>query len=286
MTSDVYTKDYIDTIKNTQDLNISTAIRIANNHSHSQYADYIHTHSQYLTELPEHTHDIDKLENGELTLTLNNNYYPSMSLLQPNATSTAFHLGQSLTSGKAASVEFYQGDEPSLFLSLYGRNQLEIRDNQIFLRRDSMVDGNLTVNSATTLNTLNVSGATEFSNPIKVWNCVNIHDTGAVNDYARIRFAGSSNAGSLEIATADDGSEPIYVRQYTGNFATVKRTLTLLDGSGNTSLPGSISAGSLSDSFKKLIVELIYPVGALHTSFDSTSPATRFGVGTWTQITD
>lgn len=62
------------------------------------------------------------------------------------------------------------------------------------------------------------------------------------NDQWRIYARSTaSNAGYLEIATADDGNEPIYFRQYTGVFSTLKRTLTLLDGSGNTSMPGSLS---------------------------------------------
>ena len=64
------------------------------------------------------------------------------------------------------------------------------------------------------------------------------------NDQFRI-IAGSNgnNNGWAEIATADDGSEPIYVRQYTGVFSSVRRTLTLLDGGGNTIFPGSLSIG-------------------------------------------
>ncbi len=62
------------------------------------------------------------------------------------------------------------------------------------------------------------------------------------NDFFRIRGGGSSNAGFVEIATADDGTEPIYLRQYTGEFASITRTATLLDGSGNTSFPGTVSA--------------------------------------------
>lgn len=62
----------------------------------------------------------------------------------------------------------------------------------------------------------------------------------ADNDLFRIRCGGSSNQGWVEIATADDGTEPIYVRQYTGAFASVTRTLTLLDGSGNTICPGNL----------------------------------------------
>lgn len=62
----------------------------------------------------------------------------------------------------------------------------------------------------------------------------------ADNDFFRIRCGGPSNQGWVEIATADDGTEPIYVRQYTGEFASVTRTLTLLDGSGNTICPGNL----------------------------------------------
>lgn len=62
----------------------------------------------------------------------------------------------------------------------------------------------------------------------------------ADNDLFRIRCGGPSNQGWVEIATADDGTEPIYVRQYTGRFASITRTLTLLDGSGNTICPGNL----------------------------------------------
>lgn len=66
----------------------------------------------------------------------------------------------------------------------------------------------------------------------------------ADNDFFRLRTGGdATNAGWVELATADDGNEPIYVRQYTGVFTTLVRTLTLLDGSGNTSIPGALSIG-------------------------------------------
>jgi hypothetical protein len=46
--------------------------------------------------------------------------------------------------------------------------------------------------------------------------------------------------GWIEIATADDSAEAIYVRQYSGVFATLTRTLTLLDASGNTTIPETL----------------------------------------------
>lgn len=67
----------------------------------------------------------------------------------------------------------------------------------------------------------------------------------ADNDFFRIRVGGASNAGWVELATADDGTEPIYVRQYTGVFTSVTRTATLLDGSGNTSFPGSVTGSTI-----------------------------------------
>ena len=62
-----------------------------------------------------------------------------------------------------------------------------------------------------------------------------IHLQGGRNDYGRIAFGGTAeNAGWMEIASCDDGNEPIYARQYTGVFTTIKNTLTLLDANGDT----------------------------------------------------
>ena len=66
----------------------------------------------------------------------------------------------------------------------------------------------------------------------------------ADNDFFRIYAGGTaSNSGYVEIATADDGNEPIYVRQYTGVFSSVVRTLTLLDANGYTHFPSYINIG-------------------------------------------
>jgi len=68
-----------------------------------------------------------------------------------------------------------------------------------------------------------------------------IRGTVGDNDYWRIAGgAVESNAGYMEIATADDGNESIYVRQYQGVFSSLVRTLTLLDGNGNTLIPGTL----------------------------------------------
>lgn len=88
----------------------------------------------------------------------------------------------------------------------------------------------------------------------------------ADNDYFRLRVGGTaSNAGYVEFATADDGNESIYFRQYTGTFTTVKRTLTLLDGSGNSSFPGTVTAstfdGNLKTSNKTLQIGLYSSTG-------------------------
>ena len=55
--------------------------------------------------------------------------------------------------------------------------------------------------------------------------------------------ASAENTGWLELATADDATEPIYVRQYEfiggtdlySRFGKLIRTATLLDEAGNTS---------------------------------------------------
>lgn len=99
----------------------------------------------------------------------------------------------------------------------------------------------------------------------------------ADNDFFRIRCGGPSNQGWVEIATADDGTEPIYVRQYTGEFASVTRTLTLLDGSGNTIFPGNLLTNGgitmYSDLRKKNVLNsIIVPLGVMANAdlFDYT----------------
>lgn len=66
------------------------------------------------------------------------------------------------------------------------------------------------------------------------------------NDVWRIcGRAVTTNSGYLEIATADDGNEPIYIRQYSGVFTTIKRTLALLNENGNTVFPGIIQTTAI-----------------------------------------
>jgi hypothetical protein len=76
-----------------------------------------------------------------------------------------------------------------------------------------------------------------------------IYGTVGDNDYWRIAGAATAtDAGYLEIATSDSGTEPIFVRQYNNpngsgpTFTTVARTLTLLDNAGNSTFPGSVTA--------------------------------------------
>ena len=107
-----------------------------------------------------------------------------------------------------------------------------------------LVDGK--ANSSHTHNYLPLSGGTLtgdllFSNSGTTFR--QIRGTCGDNDFWRIGGgATGNNAGYMEIATADDGTEPIYVRQYSGTFGAITRTATLLDGDGNTSFPGAVAA--------------------------------------------
>lgn len=69
------------------------------------------------------------------------------------------------------------------------------------------------------------------------------------NDQWRVMGgATASNAGFLEIATSDDGNEPIYVRQFNnGVFGTLVHSITLMDGSGNQTF-NTVTAAALKKS--------------------------------------
>lgn len=63
-------------------------------------------------------------------------------------------------------------------------------------------------------------------------------------DYARITANLNGKNGFFEIATADEGEESIYVRQYikssSSPFGSIKNSLTLLDINGNTAIPNDL----------------------------------------------
>lgn len=100
-----------------------------------------------------------------------------------------------------------------------------------------------------------------------------IYGTIGANDYWRIGGgATASDQGYLEIATSDNGDEPIYVRQYNwsedGPWTNIRRTLTLLDSNGNTIIPGSVTANSYSTSN-------YVKIGDAYLTYDSTNNAIR-----------
>jgi hypothetical protein len=122
--------------------------------------------------------------------------------------------------------------------------------------------GHITIANAKTLLGLNnylplaggnLTGNVTFNNASSYLNFANsgtqsrnlLYATMGDNDLFRIAVgATASNAGFAEFATADDGNEPIYVRQYTGVFSAVTRTLTLLDKDGYTQLPSYLQVWS------------------------------------------
>lgn len=102
---------------------------------------------------------------------------------------------------------------------------------------------------------------------------VGLYGSVGTNDGWRIVGGGSENAGFLEIATNDDGNEPIYVRQYSGGggyngFATQARTLTLLDDSGNTCIPGTLTVATLRASSAGGVLNLPTSSGTLALTSD------------------
>lgn len=117
--------------------------------------------------------------------------------------------------------------------------------------------GNLVLSGDDTAITKTVSNLSNVVKPI-----INVQM--GVNDRFRIGVgATASNAGYAEIATADDASEPIYVRQYTGDFATATRTLSLLDASGNTTLPENLYAGKTVIAGTRGVTDLLGGLSAL-----------------------
>lgn len=107
--------------------------------------------------------------------------------------------------------------------------------------------GTLTVDGTTTLKdnvTISPNKAINFE-ATDLSGAIVRHIVGkcATNDGWYIGAGGTSNNGILEIGTIDDGAETIqFVQRGAGNVEA--RKLVLLDGSGNTTLPGDLRLGT------------------------------------------
>ena len=118
------------------------------------------------------------------------------------------------------------------------------------LKSDLSVDGNVTVGSTGTNgkagNVNIVNGKVLITTDNTVTNTLTTHVQGnmGTNDYWRLSAGNTgSDSGYLEISTGDNGTEPIYVKQYNASKGT-SNDLTLLDKSGNTVLPGNLTLDS------------------------------------------
>lgn len=113
------------------------------------------------------------------------------------------------------------------------------KDGTTIVKDNLQVDKNLTVNGD--IKGVNIN-ATDFHTRYAIY----FKRDNILTDYGRIYMHGSGENGSLEIATSDDNTEPIYVRQYNSNSTTnpwtrVVNELTLLDASGNSSFPHDLN---------------------------------------------
>lgn len=116
-------------------------------------------------------------------------------------------------------------------IQLTGKNMPEIDTNKLTVAGTTTLKDNVTVapNKSISFETTDLSG--EITRHI-VGKC-------ATNDGWYIGAGGTSNSGILEIGTIDDGAETIqFVQRGAGNVEA--RKLVLLDGSGNTTLPGDL----------------------------------------------
>jgi len=140
----------------------------------------------------------------------------------------------------------------------------------IYTSGSAIINQNLQVNGATTLgntpaDTVSINGDTLINNALTIGSgsgdtvTVNSQVSGNItfsdnstttsrgvtgtvgtNDYWKYGGgATGSNAGYAEIATGDDGTEPIYVRQYSGG--SIAKQFTLMDSSGNTQTAGDLT---------------------------------------------
>ena len=170
----------------------------------------------------------------------------SVSILAPNINSgqsTNLLIGKSDSSNKCAIIGYREPGTCTLSLN---------NSSDVITYDQSNVNINRKLNLNNSIRTTN--DLISVSDTVGVKRGVYVRNN---NDAAAFRFSSTaSDSGYLEICTGDNGNEPIYVRQYGGSvtsdqdtstwFNSLQRTLTLLDSSGNTYIPGNLYIGSSS----------------------------------------
>lgn len=118
-------------------------------------------------------------------------------------------------------------------------------------------DGTMSVNGIDDLGYLPLTGNSPTTKIMTgpIWfknNIGGIYGTmGGSDTYRIVGGSTGEDLGYLELATADNGNEPIYVRQYAGLFESIKNIkneLILLDNNGDTILPGNLKLNKTSSS--------------------------------------
>ena len=247
-----------------------------------------HTHDEYLTELPEHTHDYAPTSHTHTTLetkTITNtgdinvggqvkftnstvvNDYCRIKCVGNTTNDGALEIATADDGVEPIYIRQYKGNFSELqrTLTLLDANGNTTIPGETTISKDLYLDSDLYLNSNKNIVLGNVELRSSNSNELNVDGRIHIQGEiragrssfGSDGNYSRIKYLGTSGAGSLEIATPVGGNEPIYVRQYSDTFGTVKRTLTLLDESGNTTFPGDLKIDNDKSLYTKWI--RIYP---------------------------
>lgn len=117
------------------------------------------------------------------------------------------------------------------------------------------INGNLKGNAATATEAAHAAKATKTEGNAPNGGTADlVNGWMAANDAFRIRVGGANNNGWAEIATADDGTEPIHIRQYDcskgDSFSQLIHSATILDESGNSSFPGVVNAPRFKGEFE------------------------------------
>lgn len=134
---------------------------------------------------------------------------------------------------------------------------------------------------ASSLSTVATSGL--YSDLSGTPNLAAVATSGSYNDL--------SNKPTIPTKTSDLTNDSNFVAST--SLATVATSGVYSDLTGTPNLATVATSGSYADLSNKpsiptntSIIDLIYPVGSYYWNSNSTSPATLFGVGTWTQITN
>lgn len=162
-------------------------------------------------------------DNVPVTINLDNRYQWNIRVIVTDRIGSTTY---NLTVDRGIPIIFFDRKRRSVGVNTFPNSDETLEVEGDLLVNDHSIKGNLKLLRTGNGNTRQIKG-----------------EVGTTDAFRLAGGADNNDDGFAELSTSGDGNEPIYARQYSGDFNTPVNTLELLDANGDTKIPNNLQVG-------------------------------------------